>query len=95
MKKTVYSGRGEPAGIRGAVPLCHHFLRERIRPGDRVVDATCGNGQDTLLLAELVGEEGRVWGFDIQEEALARTRERLVAAGLDGRVELVLSLIHI
>jgi len=54
-----------------------------------VVDGTCGNGQDTLLLAELVGESGRVWAFDIQEEALQRTSERLAAAGCRERVELV------
>jgi SAM-dependent methyltransferase len=71
------------------VPLCHHFLRQRIRPGDAVVDATCGNGQDTLLLAELVGESGRVWAFDVQEEALARTAQRLAATGVGGRVALL------
>jgi len=76
-------------GLRGAVHLCRYFLLERIKPGDRVVDATCGNGQDTLLLAELVGEGGHVQAFDIQEEALQRTKERLVAAGLDGRVDLL------
>lgn len=75
--------------LRGAVPLCHLFLRERVKPGDRVVDATCGNGNDTLLLARLVGETGRVWAFDLQEEALAATRTLLAGAGVEGRVELV------
>lgn len=89
MKSTSLSEHCERGGLRGAVPLCHHFLRERLRPGDRVVDATCGNGQDTLLLAELVGEGGHVWAFDIQQEALVRTAERLVAAGCRERVELV------
>ena len=62
--------------LRGAVPLCHYYLQQWLRPGDRAVDATCGNGRDTLLLARLVGEEGRVWALDIQAEALARTRQR-------------------
>ncbi|MCM2356783.1 MAG: methyltransferase domain-containing protein [Geobacteraceae bacterium] len=75
--------------LRGAVPLSHLFLRERVRPGDRVVDATCGNGHDTLLLAQLVGPEGRVWAFDVQEEALTATRELLSGEGLSGRVELL------
>lgn len=78
-------------GLYGAVPLAHFFLRERIRPGDLVVDATCGNGLDTVLLAELAGEEGRVLAFDLQESAMEKTHERLVAAGLDRRVELILS----
>jgi len=76
-------------GLYGAVPLAHFFLKERLRPGDTVMDATCGNGQDTLYLAGLVGSAGRVWAFDVQEEALARTGERLAAAGLEDRVRLV------
>jgi len=76
-------------GIRGAVAFCHHFLRERVKPGDHVVDATCGNGQDTLLLAEIVGSSGKVWGFDIQEDALERTGARVADAGFSERVTLV------
>ena len=76
-------------GLRGAVALTHFFLRERVRPGDRVVDATCGNGKDTLLLAELVGPAGRVWGFDIQEEAIVRTGKLLAETGHAARVTLV------
>lgn len=75
--------------LRGAVPLCHFLLRQRVQPGDRVVDATCGNGQDTQLLAELVGSGGRVWAFDIQGEALTRTSARLKAAGCGAQVELL------
>ncbi|HEY6873319.1 MAG TPA: class I SAM-dependent methyltransferase [Geobacteraceae bacterium] len=75
--------------LRGAVPLSHFFLRERVGPGDAVVDATCGNGRDTLLLAELVGPAGRVWSFDIQEEALRKTAALLEEKGVRDRVELV------
>lgn len=80
--------------LRGPVPLTHLLLRRFVHPGDRVVDATCGNGKDTLLLADLVGENGQVWAFDIQAEALARTQQRLLEAGLAGRVTL-LDLNHI
>lgn len=76
-------------GLSGAVQLSHFFLRERLKPGDRAVDATCGNGYDTLLLAHLVGPEGRVWAFDIQEDALTATEERLAGAGCRERVALV------
>lgn len=76
-------------GLYGAVPLTHYFLRERVKPGAAVVDATCGNGQDCQLLAELVGGDGRVWAFDLQAEALARTGERLAEAGLQQRVQLI------
>ncbi len=52
-----------------------------VRKGDRVVDATAGNGHDTLFLAHLVGEEGSVDVFDIQQEALTATEKRLREAG--------------
>ncbi|GAM08905.1 putative rRNA methylase YtqB [Geobacter sp. OR-1] len=74
--------------LRGAVTLAHHFLKGRVRPGDRVVDATCGNGNDTLFLAGLVGAEGRVWAFDIQEDAISNTAALLAGHGCSSRVEL-------
>lgn len=75
--------------LRGPVPLGHLLLRRFVRNGDRVVDATCGNGKDTLLLAELVGPSGTVWAFDIQETALERTRERLRQDGRQEQVRLL------
>ncbi|SBW04934.1 putative rRNA methylase YtqB [uncultured delta proteobacterium] len=55
------------------------------------VDATAGNGHDTLFLAAAIGEKGRVWAFDVQEAALAATRKRLEAENPDllSRVSLV------
>ena len=53
-----------------------------IDKGDTAVDATCGAGHDTAALAEAVGEDGCVYAFDIQEEAVRRTEERLRGLGL-------------
>ena len=75
--------------LRGPVPLSHFIMRNFVRKGDKAVDATCGNGHDTSLLAALVGLNGQVWGFDIQERAIAETGRRLAEAGLDGQVTLV------
>ncbi len=75
--------------LRGPVPLSHLLLRRFIQPGSRVIDATCGNGKDTLLLAELVGDTGHVWAFDIQEEALDRTAQRVTEQNLQQRVSLL------
>ena len=58
-------------------------------PGDVAIDATVGNGHDTLTLAQTVGAEGRVLGIDVQAEALQAARERLQQAGVEGRVSLV------
>ncbi len=75
--------------LRGPVALCHLILRQRVGIGGRVVDATCGNGNDTLFLAGIVGEQGRVWAFDIDGDALDATRERLRERSLESVVELV------
>lgn len=77
--------------LRGPVALSHTFMRNFIKAGDLVVDATCGNGNDTLLLAELVGESGRVHAFDIQQNALESTRSLLEQKGLSSRVQLIQS----
>lgn len=50
--------------------------------GDIVIDATCGAGQDTVTLANAAGEDGCVYAFDIQEEAVRRTEERLREQGI-------------
>lgn len=62
-----------------------------LEPGDRAIDATMGNGHDTLRLCRLTGEEGRVWAFDVQKEALESTRERLCEHGMQNRAELILA----
>ncbi len=68
--------------------LLHVLLREVIRPGDCVVDATAGNGLDTVFLAEAVGDGGKVIAIDIQAEAIESTRQRLKESQLENRVEL-------
>lgn len=69
---------------------CHRFIREHVKQGDICIDATCGNGNDTQLLCELVGESGKVLAFDIQEEAIKHTKERLEKCNLSKRAELLL-----
>jgi hypothetical protein len=68
--------------IRNALGLSHQYVNQVVRPGDRVIDATAGNGGDTVFLAGLAGTDGHVDAFDIQAAALERTRNRLAAAGL-------------
>ncbi|MDD2542157.1 MAG: class I SAM-dependent methyltransferase [Desulfuromonadaceae bacterium] len=75
--------------LRGPVPLAHLFLHSFVRDGHTVIDATCGNGHDTLLLARLVGTRGHVWGFDIQQQAIIETGRRLAEAELAERVTLL------
>ena len=57
---------------------CAHFITEHVKEGDLCIDATMGNGNDTLLLSHLCGEKGHVLAFDIQEQALTNTKNRLI-----------------
>lgn len=72
-----------------AVELTHRFLRSTLAPGGLYLDATCGNGHDTLFLCSVAGENGRVIGLDIQPQAAANTNALLAANGMAaiGRAE--------
>ena len=67
----------------------HHILTNHLKEGDRAIDATAGNGYDTLFLAEQVGPSGEIIAIDIQDCAIESTREILESAGLIDRVRLV------
>lgn len=67
----------------------HHLVRDRVQPGDTVIDATAGNGHDTMFLAKLVGEQGNVYGFDIQRDAIERTAQLLKEHHQDKQVQLI------
>ncbi|MCI5772561.1 MAG: hypothetical protein MR021_07110 [Clostridiales bacterium] len=75
--------------LRSARFLAADVWKQAVRPGDTVVDATMGNGHDTCLLAGLVGAEGHVYAFDVQQQALEMTGARLRDAHLESRVDLI------
>ncbi|MBC7032591.1 SAM-dependent methyltransferase, partial [Salmonella enterica subsp. enterica serovar Enteritidis] len=52
-------------------------MNQVVNPGDHVIDATVGNGHDTVYLAKLVGTTGHVDGFDIQSAAIEATTTAL------------------
>lgn len=56
---------------------CARFIKEQVQSGDICIDATMGNGNDTLLLCTLCGKKGHVYAFDIQEQALINTQQKL------------------
>lgn len=62
--------------LKPAIEMAHALILDCVDPGDSVIDATSGNGHDSLFLAQAVGEEGLVSCFDIQEAAIEKTRER-------------------
>lgn len=69
--------------------IAQHFAGLAIEPGDSVIDATAGNGSDTLFLADRVGTEGKVYAFDLQDKALQITADKLQKAGFNERVQLI------
>ena len=67
----------------------HHILTNHLKEGNQAIDATAGNGYDTLFLAKQVGSSGKVTAIDIQDCAIRSTREKLESTGLIDRVKLV------
>ena len=74
--------------LKSARFLAAETVSRVVQPGDRVVDATMGNGHDTLALCEAVGPAGHVYAFDIQPDAVASTEARLRENGLLDRASL-------
>src|SRR5438445_2042753 len=60
----------------------------RLAPGERVLDLGSGAGTDSLIAAQMVGEQGHVTGIDMTPEML--TKARGAAAEMEvGNVEFV------
>lgn len=75
--------------LKQALSQSHEYAERVVEKGDVVVDATMGNGHDTVFLARLTGSTGKVYAFDIQQEALANTQKRLEQEGLLERCVLI------
>jgi 16S rRNA C1402 N4-methylase RsmH len=75
--------------MHSVLDYAHELATNALAAGDLAVDATVGNGHDTVVLARAVGGEGGVLGFDVQAEAIERTRNRLEENGLRASVDLI------
>jgi SAM-dependent methyltransferase len=75
--------------IANALTMARHILRDRLAAAKTVVDATAGNGHDTLFLAANTPADATVWAFDLQQEALDATARRLAEHGVNGKCRLV------
>ncbi|MFC3927141.1 class I SAM-dependent methyltransferase [Streptococcus caprae] len=73
--------------IKRPIHLSHEFLEEVLDGEAIAVDATMGNGNDTAFLAGLAK---KVYAFDVQEQAVQKTTERLAQFGLTN-TELILA----
>lgn len=75
--------------IVNTIKITRDIILKHVKKGFYVLDCTVGNGNDTLLLADLVGDEGKVYGFDIQNTALEITSSKLIKENLEERVKLI------
>jgi len=68
-----------------AIPLveqAQHRVGSFLKAGDVAIDATMGNGFDTVFLAETLANIGQVYAFDVQQQALEATSIRLKSKAL-------------
>ena len=73
---------------RPLTTVAHDAVAAVLFDGAKAIDATMGNGHDTLFLARQVGPNGKVIAFDIQPDALTMTAQRVEALGIASRVDL-------
>ena len=71
--------------LERVIQYAQSLLKMSVAEGDIAVDATAGNGHDTLFLANLVGDDGYVYAFDVQKEAVNATLHRLLDNALEHR----------
>jgi 2-polyprenyl-3-methyl-5-hydroxy-6-metoxy-1,4-benzoquinol methylase len=68
-------------------PATDHFLREAgIASGMRVLDIGCGMGDVAMLVAQLIGPQGRVISIDLDQASIESARKRALAVGLENAV---------
>lgn len=72
-----------------AVEISKYICKLKLKDGDIAVDCTMGNGNDTAFLCDLVGDEGKVYAFDIQETAIINTKDKLKELNLIERAEII------
>jgi len=63
------------------------ILGEFVKPGMKVVDFGSAMGWFSLPMAKMVGGNGKVYCFDIQEKMLSKLEQRAVKAGVRNIIE--------
>lgn len=92
--KIEFSSKDEFDGMKNifinVIEISKKICRLKLNNGDKAVDCTMGNGNDTAFLCRLVGEKGKVYAFDIQESAVINTRKKLQELNFLERAEIIL-----
>lgn len=87
-------GKSKYGNMIDLLQLQKQFILNHLGEGDIAVDFTMGNGHDTEFLSKTVGENGRVYAFDVQQQAVDSTAKNLAAAGCPENYTLILDSHH-
>ncbi len=75
--------------VSNVLNLAKQAILPALQTARVIVDATAGNGHDTLFLAEHTSDQAKIYAFDIQSAALANTQTR--TAPYKARIEYILA----
>ena len=64
--------------LSNSIQLAHCLLKNRLNEAKIIVDATAGNGNDTLFLAQNTLNNAQIYAFDIQKESIENTKALLI-----------------
>ena len=70
------------AAVESFAGVANPWQLGRLAPGERVLDVGSGAGTDSLIAAQMVGEQGHVTGIDMTLEMLARARAAAAEMGV-------------
>ena len=73
-----------------AIRVAQQLLLSKVACATCIVDATAGNGKDTLFLAQNSPENGIIYAFDVQKNAIATSKKRLMEHNADNKVQFIL-----
>ena len=69
------------AAVESFAGVANPWELGRLAPGERVLDLGSGAGTDSLIAAQMVGEQGRVMGIDMTPQMLAKARDAAAEMG--------------
>ena len=69
------------SAVESFAGVANPWAMGRLAPGERVLDLGSGAGTDSLIAAQMVGEQGRVTGIDMTQEMLAKARAAAAEMG--------------
>jgi len=69
------------SAVESFAGVANPWVMGRLAPGERVLDLGSGAGTDSLIAAQMVGEQGHVTGIDMTHEMLAKARAAAAEMG--------------